>query len=101
MMMAIGLAIRGDVHELRPAPVIGKSAEQAVGKSLAVAQQPFESHRARDGSVIKKQVNAAPRRQLANIGARWVDLAAFHIQIGVSPSLSSPSKATAREMGPS
>ena len=79
MMMAVGLAIGGDMHQLRPAAIVGKSAEQPVGKRLAIAQQPFEGHRARDGAVVEKQVDAAPRRQIANVGTRRVDLAAFHI----------------------
>jgi len=42
-------------------------------------EQSFEGDGAGDGSVVKKEVNAAARRKIADVGARGVDLAAFDI----------------------
>ena len=78
-MMAVGLAIGGDVHELRPAAVLGESADQAAGKTFAVGKQAFESDGAGDGAIVEKQIDAATRRKIADVGTRGIDLAALHV----------------------
>ena len=35
MMMAVGFAVGGDVHQLRPVAAVGKAAQQPVGEMLA------------------------------------------------------------------
>ena len=79
MMVAVGLAVGGDVHELRPAAVLGEAADQAVGEAFAIGEQPFEGDGAGDGAVVEEEVDAAARRQIADVGARGIDLAAFDV----------------------
>ena len=79
MMMAVGLAVSGDVHELRPAAVLGEAADQPVGETFAIGEQAFEGDGAGDGSVVEKQVDAAARRQIADVGTGGVDLAALDV----------------------
>src|SRR5580700_4942015 len=59
MMMAVGFSVGGDVHELRPAAVLGEATDEAAGKAFAVREQPFKSDGPGDGAVVEKQVDAA------------------------------------------
>src|ERR1035438_7356068 len=54
MMMAVRLAIGSDVHELRPAAVLGKTADQPVSEAFAIRKQAFEGDGARDGAIVEK-----------------------------------------------
>src|SRR5207248_392746 len=54
-VMAIGLAVGGDVNELRSFTVAVKSCEQPVGEVFAARQESFEGDGARDGAVVKEE----------------------------------------------
>ena len=55
MVMAVGFAIGGDVHELGPGTAVVEAAEQAMGKTLTIQQQLLEGDRARDGAIVEEQ----------------------------------------------
>src|SRR5271157_6215797 len=80
MMMTIGLAVGGDVNQLRPRAVVMEAAEQAVGKVLSVAEQFFERDGVRDAAVVKKQTEAAAGRKVAGVGARGIDASALEVK---------------------
>ena len=53
--MAIGLAIRSDVHELRLVAIVRECANQAVGEVLATDEQSLESDGAGDWARHKRR----------------------------------------------
>ncbi len=50
-----------------------------LGEALAVGEQAFKRHGARDGSVVEEEVDAAARGKIAHVRASGVNLAAFDI----------------------
>ena len=79
VVMAVGLAVGSDVHELLPTAVRTESTHEAVGETLTIRQQPFERDCPRNGAVVEEQVDAAAGGKIAHVGTRWVDLAAFDV----------------------
>src|SRR6266404_4624472 len=99
VMMAVGLAIGGDMHQLRPRPhVLREAGHDSLGKSFSVAQEIFEGHRARNRA-IEESMRSPPTSfqerppilvsRLACRGARIVNL------MPASASISRVSKSAA------
>ena len=70
-MVAVALAVGGDVDELRLAAVCrsAEAAEQALGEVFAAVQQAFEGDGAGDGAVVEEQAMVRPRRAGRGRGA--------------------------------
>ena len=81
-VMAVGLAVRCAVHELRPGARVGEGGVEPRHEVLGALQQPLERDRARDGSVVEKERQAEPVRSAPEIGTARVDPAA-HILPGL------------------
>jgi len=90
IMMTIGLAVGGDVNQLCPRAVVIEAAEQAVGKVLSVGEQFFERDRLRDGTVVKKQTDAAAGRKVACIGARGIDASSLEVELFLPGLVANP-----------
>ncbi len=64
VVVAVGFAVRCDVHQFRPgAGLLGKSSEQPFGKLLAVVQNSLEGYGARNRSVVEENIEGLPRGQ--------------------------------------
>src|SRR5436305_3966513 len=74
MVMTIALAVRGNMNQLIELPSSREPAHQPVGKTLAITEQPFESYRLRDRSIIEKQRKAFFRWQFGKIRMSGIDL---------------------------
>jgi len=72
-MVAVGLAVGGNVDQLGMLAVRVEALQEPVEKLLAAVQELFESHRARDAGIVKKESDGFSRGQSAEIGARGVD----------------------------
>src|SRR5262249_54144200 len=79
VMVAVGLAVGGNIDQLTPLASIAESAHQAIGQALAARQQTFKSTRPRHRSIIKEQCDASTRRQLHPVRASWINLAAVNV----------------------
>ena len=55
-MVAVGLAVGRDMHQLRTRPFVGKPAQQAVREFFAVVEQFLERDSLRNRAVIKEEV---------------------------------------------
>src|SRR5215831_15536808 len=51
VVVAVGFAVGGDVHELFPPPAVRESADEALGEAFAVGKQAFKGDGARNGAV--------------------------------------------------
>ena len=60
MMMAEGLAVGGNVDQLRPTALTRDGAQEPSGQVFTSIQQPFESHGLGDGTIIKEKDYGAP-----------------------------------------
>src|SRR5438270_868286 len=69
VVMTVGFAVGRDVHELRPGTLVAKAGHQPAREAFTIGQQTFKRDRARNRPVIKKQVDAAARRQPLHVGA--------------------------------
>src|SRR5258708_1601989 len=87
VMMAVGLTVSGNVHELRPGALVRESAAQAFDKALATVQQFFKCHSLRDWTVIKEQIDPVSRRQSGQVGATGVNTSAAAVFPGASADL--------------
>ncbi len=90
-MMAVGLAVGGNVHQLRPVALVREAALKARGKILAAIQQMLKSHGLRNRPVIKKEVDLCSRRQFGEIGACGIDAAAVNVFPASPADLAHPS----------
>ena len=64
VMVAVGLAIGSDVHQLGPgAGLLGKGPQQPLRKLFAVIQQALKGHGPRNGSVVEEEIDGSPRGQ--------------------------------------
>src|ERR1700730_5006253 len=57
MMVSVTLAVGCNVSQLRPIPGIGKTGQQALGKTLSVVEEPFEGHTLRYRSIVEKNAD--------------------------------------------
>ncbi len=73
VMMAVGFAVSGDVHELWPAARVRETAYQPLGEVFAVGEQVFKSHGLRNGSVIKEQVDVAAGGQIGCVSTGGIN----------------------------
>src|SRR5262249_43930780 len=96
-MMAVGFAVRGDMHELRPVSLVREAGLQARSEILAVIQQLFKSHRLGDGAVIEEEVNLFARREAGQIGACWIDAPSMHILPASSADLANSRRLARRQ----
>src|SRR6476659_2949056 len=67
MMMAVRLAVRGNVDQLLPLAAVIKGAQQPIGESFAAGQQFFKRDRLRDRGIVEKDGDALSPRQLHQI----------------------------------
>src|SRR5579884_667429 len=81
VMMAVGFAVGGDMHQLRPVALVGKAAYEALAESFAVRQQTFERDRARDRAIVEEKIDGAPRGQTHDIRPCRINARAFHIAV--------------------
>src|SRR5258708_29461424 len=63
VVMAVGLAVSGDVHELWSGALFRESAAQPLHEALAAVQKFFKRHSLRDWAVIKEEIDPVSRRQ--------------------------------------
>src|SRR6266850_1629462 len=90
-MMAVGLAIGGDMHQLRPRPhVLREAGHDSLGKSFSVAQEIFEGHRARNRAIVEEQVDFPTRWQGQLVGHRWIDALAADVLPGAAADFGFP-----------
>jgi hypothetical protein len=86
VVVAVGFAIGGNVHQLRPvSPVVGETAQQAVRQGFALGEQALEGDGAGDGPVVKEHVDGAPRTQSQLVGRAGVNPPAAGIPPAASP----------------
>ena len=79
VVMAVCLAVGGNLHQLRLGPVRHEAGEQALSKPLTVLQEPFEGHGPRGRSVVEEQRNLATAREVLLVRSARVDAAAAHL----------------------
>src|SRR5215471_3345223 len=87
VVVAIGFAIGGYVHQLRPVAFVGKSALDPRRELLSAIQQLLKSHCLGNGTVIKKEVDSFSRRQLRQVGAGRINASAAYIFPAASANL--------------
>ena len=92
MMMAVRLAVGGDVHELGVLAAIVEALEEPIEEPLAVVEQPLEGDVVRDDAVVEEQDDRPARGEPAEIGPRRVDpagdlLPALRAQLPPPPRL--------------
>ena len=78
VMMAVGFAVGGDVHQLATLLRRRESPDEAFGEVDAVVEQALESDRLGDGAVVEKQGDG-PGRSIRAIGAGGIDARAAHV----------------------
>ena len=74
VMVAVGLAVGGDVDELRMRAPFAERAEEAMREVLAAREQPLEGDGARDRAVVEEDVDAtAPTADCSDTASsdRW------------------------------
>ena len=69
MVMAVGFAVGGDMHELGVFTARVEPLEEPRQESLALVEQPLEGHLLRHDAVIEEDRDRSPRRKLAEISA--------------------------------
>ena len=74
LVVAVGLPVGGDVHELRPVAVVAEASQKPRGEPLPGIQEVFEGDGARDRPVVEEEVDAPSGREVAEIGAGRVDV---------------------------
>ena len=79
VVVAVGLAVGRDVHQLVVLRVRGHGGQQAVGEALAARQQPLEGDRPRDRAVVEEDGDPPAAGELHLVGDRGVDPAAAHV----------------------
>src|SRR5512146_2982489 len=79
VMMAIGFAVGGNVHELWPAARVGETAYKTLGEVFAVGEQVFKGYGLRNRPVIKEQVDIAAGGQLDRVSAGGVNPGPLYI----------------------
>ncbi len=61
VVVAVRLAVGGDVGELRPRAIFVEGAHDPADQVLAALQELLEGQSARDGAVVEEEVDGAPR----------------------------------------
>ena len=79
VMVAVGLAVGGDVHQLGPVAVLGKCSGQTVGEILPTIQQALEGDGPGNRAVIEEEVDGPAGRQAKQIGHGRIDAAAADV----------------------
>ena len=97
MMMAIGLAIGGNVHELGPGAGIRKSALESRGKLLSTIEQFFKRYCLGDRAVVEEKIDLASGRQLLQISAGGINTASAYIFPGPAAQFARPASLTRRQ----
>src|SRR5262249_45602323 len=92
MMVAVGLAIRGDVDELSPGAGIREPTSQPLRELLATLQQLLKSHGLGDRAIVKEQINPASGWQTGKVGARGIDFPAAYVPPASSTQLARPGR---------
>src|SRR5512133_754275 len=65
MVMAVGLAICRDVHQLRPITSVGEATEDSLGEVLTIPQESFKGDCLGNRAVVKEEIDDSSRRKLA------------------------------------
>src|SRR5512139_4155727 len=73
LVVAVRLAIRRDVHQLRPIPCVGKTGNEPAGQVLPSVQDVAEGYSPGYGPVVKEKYDRRPRRQMTQIRTGRVD----------------------------
>ena len=80
VVVAVGLAVRGDAYDLRPVAVVAERSHEPVAKGLAALQHVAEGHVLGDGAVVEKDREITPVRQAHEVGRGGV-----HMGVGNVP----------------
>ena len=78
-MVAVGLAVGGNAHQMVAVVPVVESIGQAAGQTLAIAEQPFEGHRLGRRGVVKENGDGTAGRQFHQVGHGNVHQAAIDI----------------------
>jgi hypothetical protein len=70
MMVAVGLAVGRDVHQLGMRAAVVEALEEAIEEPFAAVEQAFEGDLARDDRIVEEQDDRPPRGEAAQVGAR-------------------------------
>src|SRR6185312_13511103 len=76
VMMAVGLAVSGNVHQLRPSALAREAAFKALGKIFTAIEQMLKRHSLRNRPIIKKEVELCSRWQFDEVSACGINAAA-------------------------
>src|ERR1700704_2934818 len=77
--MAVGLAVGGDMDQLRPGAGIGERSQKAFGEAPSVGQQILESNGAGNGAIVKEHVYEFSRGHTNWVGRGRIDSASIHL----------------------
>jgi hypothetical protein len=75
VVMAVGLAIGGHMHQLWLVVPVFEAGLEARGECLAGVEQPFKGDGARDWAVVEEDGDRCARRKAHKIGTRGIDVA--------------------------
>ena len=79
VMMAVGFAVSGDVHELGTGAIRRKSSSEAGGEAFAAIEQAFKGDRLRQRSIVEKKSEIVAGREDGFVGAGRIDASATAI----------------------